>query len=88
KVSNYPNPFNPSTTISLSLSKDSPVSVKIYNVKGQCVKTLLDGNAKAGIQNLVWNGTDNQGKAVTSGIYLVKLSGNGFSNSHKMTLLK
>ncbi len=88
KLSSYPNPFNPNTTISLSLAKDSLVSVKIYNVKGQCIKNLHSGNAKAGTLSLAWNGTDNQGRNVTSGIYIVRLEGNGFTASHKMTLMK
>lgn len=87
-LESYPNPFNPSTSISMSLTKDSQVSVKIYNVKGQCIKTLWNGNAKAGTQNLSWNGTDHQGRAVTSGIYFVRLQGNGFTQSLKMTLMK
>lgn len=87
-LSNYPNPFNPHTTISLSLTKDSPVTVKVYNVKGQCIRTLLQGDVKAGNQELVWNGTDQQGRAVTSGIYIVRMEGNGFSQSLKMTLMK
>jgi hypothetical protein len=87
-LSNYPNPFNPSTSISLSLTKDSLVSVKIYNVKGQCIKTLWNGNVKAGTQDIIWNGTDNKGRSVTSGIYIVNMEGNGFTQSLKMTLMK
>jgi len=88
RLTNYPNPFNPNTTISLDLTKDSNVSVKIYNVKGQCIRNLLNDNVKAGNHTLLWNGTDDNGKAVTSGIYLVKLQGEGFQKSHKMTLMK
>ncbi len=88
KVSNYPNPFNPNTTISLALAKDSDVTVRIYNVKGQVIKNLLNGKVKAGSHTLQWNGTDDNGSPVSSGIYLVKLQGEGFASSRKMTLMK
>ena len=87
-VTNYPNPFNPNTTIALALAKDAEVSVRIFNVKGQVIRTLLNGNVKAGIHNLLWNGADDDGNTVSSGIYLVKVQGAGFSKSHKMTLMK
>ncbi|MFO7659775.1 MAG: carboxypeptidase regulatory-like domain-containing protein, partial [Candidatus Cloacimonadaceae bacterium] len=88
KVSNYPNPFNPNTTISLALAKDSNVTVKIYNVKGQVIKNLLDSKVKAGSHTLQWDGTDDNGSPVSSGIYMVKLQGEGFATSRKMTLMK
>ncbi len=87
-LSTYPNPFNPNTNISFSTPKDSKVNVQIYNVKGQSIKSLLSDNLKAGNHSLKWDGTDNNGHAVTSGIYLIKLQGEGFKNSHKITLMK
>lgn len=88
KVSNYPNPFNPNTTISLALAKDSNVTVRIYNVKGQVIRNLLNGKVKAGSHILQWNGNDDNGSPVSSGIYLVKLQGEGFASNRKMTLMK
>jgi hypothetical protein len=88
RISNYPNPFNPMTNISFSLSKDSKVNVQIYNIKGQSIKSLLSNNLKSGSHSLKWDGTDNEGKQVTSGIYLIKLQGEGFQKSHKITLMK
>jgi hypothetical protein len=88
KMYNYPNPFNPVTNIALSIPKDSRVNVQIYNIKGQIIKNLLDNNLKAGSHTLKWDGTDDSGKTVTSGVYLVRLSGDGFKTNHKLTLMK
>jgi hypothetical protein len=87
-ITNYPNPFNPNTNILFTAPKDSQVSVKIFNIKGQCIKNLLNTNVKAGNHVLTWDGTDNNGNGVTSGIYMVSMRGNGFSTNHKMTLMK
>ena len=57
-ASNYPNSFNPSTTIKYALSKDSHVNISIYNIKGQKVKTLLSENVKAGHHSIVWDGRE------------------------------
>lgn len=88
KMYNYPNPFNPTTNIALSIPKDSRVNVQIYNIKGQMIKNLLNNNLKAGSHTLKWDGTDDSGKTVTSGVYLVRLSGDGFKTNHKLTLMK
>jgi type IX secretion system substrate protein len=82
---NFPNPFNPSTTIALNLSQQeaSSASLNIYNSKGQIVKTF---NQVA--QNVVWNGQDNQGKEVNSGIYFYQLKTGDQSFTKKMILLK
>lgn len=85
---NYPNPFNPSTTISLDIPYKSEVSLKIYNILGEEVKTLLNRQLSAGSYNFEWNGTDNAGKQVSSGVYLYKLTTNNISLSKKMVLLK
>ena len=66
---NYPNPFNPITNIKFSLKADSKVSLRIYNIRGQIVKTLVHDNIPAGHHSVVWNGTDESGKSVTSGVY-------------------
>ncbi len=85
---NYPNPFNPETTISFDMPKTAPATLAVYNVKGQLVKTLFDGNATFGKNNIVWNGTDNSGSKVSSGIYFYRLSTNGKVENRKMMLMK
>ena len=65
----YPNPFNPSTTISYSLTSPATVNIQVYNVLGQRVKDLFDGYANAGLNAVVWNGTDESNAAVASGVY-------------------
>ncbi len=85
---NYPNPFNPETTISFDMPKADNANLSIYNVKGQLVKTLFNGQANFGRNELVWNGTDNNGSNVSSGLYFYRLSANGKVESRKMMLMK
>ncbi|MCK4655112.1 MAG: T9SS type A sorting domain-containing protein, partial [Candidatus Cloacimonetes bacterium] len=85
---NYPNPFNPETTISFDLPQDSKVKITIYNIKGQKIKTLLAGNLAKGTHSVVWNGKDSNNKAVSSGIYFYKLSTGKEKAMKKMLLLK
>lgn len=85
---NVPNPFNPTTDISFALPKDSRVSLSIYNVLGQHVKTLVDDFMRAGLQTVSWDGTDNSGRTVASGVYFYKLNANDFSSTKKMMMLK
>ncbi len=85
---NYPNPFNPETTISLSLKDTAPVKVEIFNLKGQLVKTLVNETLPAGNHNLVWKGVDNHGKAVSSGVYFYKMSTGKYSSTKKMIMMK
>ena len=87
-VTNYPNPFNPTTTISFGLHEDNIVNVVIYNIKGEKVKILVNSEFEAGYHNLVWNGLDDNGKTVSSGIYFYKLSTDKDSVTRKMLLLK
>ena len=65
----YPNPFNPSTTFSFSLKADSKVTINIFNIKGQKVKTLINKNLNSGYHNIVWNGKDDNGKNAPTGVY-------------------
>jgi hypothetical protein len=65
----YPNPFNPETTISYSLNEDSRVSLFIYNIKGQKVRSLVNGQIQAGYHTVTWNGKNENGENVSSGIY-------------------
>lgn len=86
---NHPNPFNPSTTISFSLAKNTPaLELKIYNLKGQLVKTLFSGNLDKGNHSLVWNGLDNNGASVGSGVYFYSLSDGNSSQQRKMLMMK
>ncbi len=89
QISNYPNPFNPSTSIKLELAEAGKVELVIYNIKGQKVKTLLDCTTTAGIFNCIWNGKERGGKRVASGEYIVKLKVNGEEKAvRKMLLLR
>jgi hypothetical protein len=86
---NYPNPFNPSTTISFDITQISSfVRLEVYNMKGQKVKQLINGQLSAGQHTIVWNGLDDDGKFVTSGVYFYKLKTNNFEKTRKMLLIK
>lgn len=85
---NYPNPFNPSTTISLNIIEEDNYTLKIYNSKGQLVKTLIDSYLNKGVKNVSWNGIDSKNEKVSSGIYLYKLENGKMSILKKMLLLK
>jgi hypothetical protein len=85
---NYPNPFNPTTTINYSLKENSKVSINIYNIKGQKVKQLVSDQLSEGQHSVIWNGTDNNGKSVSSGIYFYKLKTENYEKTKKMILLR
>ncbi|HQQ68383.1 MAG TPA: T9SS type A sorting domain-containing protein, partial [Candidatus Cloacimonadota bacterium] len=85
---NFPNPFNPETTISFDMPKAGNARLDVYNVKGQLVKTLFNGTAPYGKTSKVWNGTDNSGRAVTSGVYFYRLSTDNGNETRKMMLMK
>ncbi len=76
-IFNFPNPFNPSTTINFSIHSDSKVELAVYNVKGQKVKTLVDDDIGKGSHLFIWNGNDDNNNLVSSGVYLYKLNING-----------
>jgi parallel beta-helix repeat protein len=85
---NYPNPFNLNTTISFALPVDSKVSLRIYNITGQLVKTVIDEDMVAGHHTVNWDGTNSSGHTVASGLYLYKLSTNEFTSTKKMVVMK
>jgi len=87
-IQNYPNPFNPTTQIKYNLLKTDNVVVKVYDVLGKEVKTLVNERLNAGEKVVMWNGTDNSGKAVSSGTYFVKLETSSGVDTKKMMLLK
>ncbi len=86
---NFPNPFNPSTTIKFTLPVKGHVSLKIYNVAGQLVKTMQDGVMDVGSHDLTWDGSNNLGTSVASGVYFYKINaGDNYENMKKMVLLR
>jgi flagellar hook assembly protein FlgD len=91
---NYPNPFNPATTISYTVPEQSSVNITIYDIQGRTIKSFMIGAQSPGYQRVVWNGTNNFGNSVSSGIYIYRVTvlslknGSGLSKSAKMTLLK
>ena len=88
KLTNFPNPFNPTTTISFSLLEDSDVELSIYNVKGQKVTTIINEHLSKGKHSIVWSGVDEQNKLVCSGIYLYKIKAGNQESAKRMLLLK
>ena len=87
-ISNFPNPFNPTTTIKLELVESGYIELAIYNIKGQKVKTLMDAFSNKGHFKFKWNGKDNLGKIVSSGQYVIKLKHNRKETATKIMLLK
>ncbi|NIT58939.1 MAG: T9SS type A sorting domain-containing protein, partial [Aliifodinibius sp.] len=85
---NYPNPFNPTTTIAYQLPTISDVELTIYNVLGQKVRTLVDKRQTAGFYQIQWDGRNQFGEKVSSGIYIYKLKAADFVQSRKLILLK
>jgi len=85
---NYPNPFNPTTTIKFALTRTDNVKIDIFSVNGQLVRSLVSGLYGIGEHNIVWNGLDNSGHQVSSGVYFYRLSTSDFVASRKMLLLK
>jgi hypothetical protein len=88
RISNYPNPFNPSTTINYNIPKDGDVKLNIYNLKGQLVKTLVSESKKSGSYKITWNGDDQAGNRVSSGLYFTRIESNGKTLTNKMLMLK
>lgn len=85
---NFPNPFNPGTTIECNLATASRLRIAVYNLLGQHVIDLVDGPVQAGFHAYFWNGQNAQGLPVASGVYLYHLSTEGFTDSRRMTLLR
>ena len=85
---NYPNPFNPTTTIEYQLPRDSQVVLQIYNLLGQRIRTLLNQSQPAGMHSAVWEGRNDLGQTVSSGIYIYKIQVGSFTETHKMVFLQ
>lgn len=86
--SGFPNPFNSQTQIVFDLPESREVDVTIYNLLGQSVKSLFQGTKDAGTHTLCWEGTDSQGRAVSSGVYLVILTAGQHKFQRKLVLIK
>ena len=85
---NYPNPFNPATNFQFSLSRSVHVRVEIFNIVGQKVRTLVDEQMKPGVYLVDWDGEDEKGNFVSSGIYFYRIQAGDFSDMKKMVLIK
>jgi hypothetical protein len=86
--SNYPNPFNPSTTIAFDIAKPGNVKIEVFNIKGQKVKTIANELFEKGSHKVVWNGLDNNSSQVSSGIYFYRMTTDGYSSTKKMIMIK
>jgi len=87
-ISNYPNPFNPSTTISYNIPQSGQTELKIYNIRGQLVKQLVNEYQECGEHTISWNGKDDSNSPVSSGIYFSKVFSAGNTQVHKMMMIK
>lgn len=87
-LSNFPNPFNPETSISFSMNKGSEVSLEVFNILGQRVATLLDDYKSQGNHTVIWKGKDDKNNNLSSGIYLYKLTVGNQTKMNKMILMK
>jgi murein tripeptide amidase MpaA len=85
---NHPNPFNPSTVISYQLSVNTKTSLKIYNILGQEIRTLVSGHEAAGLHKVLWDGRDARGQLLSSGVYFYRLTAGGFTQTRKMLMIK
>ncbi len=86
--SNYPNPFNPATTIEFSLPKAGFVTLVVYDITGQKISELVSGDKMAGVHSVVWNGNDDTGNEVSSGIYFYRLQAGEVTKTQAMTLVR
>ena len=86
-LSNFPNPFNPSTTINFTIQTNSSIDLTIFNIKGQKIKTLANSGFPKGYHSIVWDGDDESGKSVSSGVYYYKFNVNGKTEVVKKCLL-
>ncbi len=87
-VTNYPNPFNPTTTIAFSLPEEGVVRLSVYNIRGQLVKELINESIPRGFHKVVWDGRDNRNSSVSSGLYFVRVDVGNTSKVKKIMMLK
>ncbi|HEU4723730.1 MAG TPA: FlgD immunoglobulin-like domain containing protein [Candidatus Eisenbacteria bacterium] len=87
-MKNYPNPFNPRTKINFTLRRDAQALLRVYDVRGRLIRTLVDSFVAAGSRTVEWDGTDDRGTPIASGTYFLRLSAGGDFESRTVTLLK
>jgi hypothetical protein len=87
-LNNYPNPFNPSTKIAFDIPQSELVTLKVYNINGELIRNIMEENLPAGRFESVWNGKDNNGREVSSGVYIYRLTAGKFNKSARMILMK
>jgi len=85
---NYPNPFNPTTRVQVALPQNAHLEVAVFNILGQKVATLVDENRQAGFHVVEWNGLNDRGTAVSSGVYFIRMTADKFTATRKMMLMK
>ena len=85
---NYPNPFNPTTRIKYDMSKDGNALIEVIDVKGNHIRTLLNGYVQMGSKSIIWDAKNNNGEKVPAGIYFYTLKVNDYVQTQKMVLLK
>ena len=85
---NYPNPFNPVTTLRYDLPENSMVNIKVYDMLGREVRTLVNKVQDAGFKSIIWDATNDYGKSISAGIYLYQIQAGDFIQTEKMVLLK
>jgi len=85
---NYPNPFNPVTNINFDIAKSGKVTIDIYNIRGQKVRSLIDDTYEVGRYNVQWNGTDDTGRDVSSGVYFYMMKAEDYNQIRRMLLMK
>jgi flagellar hook assembly protein FlgD len=85
---NYPNPFNPTTTITYQLPEQRDVTLVVYNILGQVVKSLVQNVQASGTYAVRWDGTNDHGTGVSSGVYIYRLQAGSFVQSRKMMMLR
>lgn len=88
RISNYPNPFNPSTTINYNLPDDGNVTIKIYDILGRELQTLVNNAMTKGSYYVIWNGKDKSGRDAASGIYFYSIEFNNIVLNKKMLLIR
>lgn len=86
-LQNYPNPFNPSTTIGFAVPQTSHVSIRIFNITGEEIRTLVDGDFAAGWHRAIWDGKNQHQQPVTSGIYIYRMTAGSFQMARKMVMV-
>ena len=85
---NYPNPFNPETTISYSVKEPGRVKMEVYNIRGKLVRTLVDEEPTTGHYKLIFDSRDDRGRSIASGVYMLRMKAPGYKKTTKMILMQ